>query len=27
MDRKVPDEEDKKNPTKRNPFRVAIALS
>jgi len=26
MERKVPDEEEKKNPTKRNPLRVAITL-
>jgi len=27
MDRKAPDEEEKKSPTKRNPLRVAITLS
>jgi len=26
LDRKVPDEEQKKNPTKRNPLRVTIGL-
>jgi len=27
MDRKVPDEEEKKNPTKKKPLRVALAHS